>query len=444
VTTNRAKSRTSRFNPLSLITELRPGETGSALLLALDLFLLLTGYYILKTVREPLILMGGGAEVKSYASAGQVVLLFGAIPLYCSLVRRTGRIKLINRIMLFYAGNLALFYLLARMHTPYLGVVFYLWVGIFSLTTIAQTWSFANDLYTPEQGKRIFPLIAVGSSLGAIAGSWIAGRLFSLGIGPYEMMLVAAGLLLVCAGLIRAVVVRERRLAHQRMLQIADLEEKSARLAVSGLRLVFRDRYLLLIALMLLVANLVNTNGEYILASKVQEVAIRTVGPGHSAEQIIGGFYAGFFTLVNILSALMQLLLVSRILKYLGVRVALFFLPVIALGGYSLMGFTSSLAIIRLIKSLENSTDYSLQNTTRQTLFLPTSRDAKYQGKLAVDTFFVRSGDVLSAVVVFIGVHIGFAIREFALVNVALVLVWLLLAIGIGRRYRSLTEASPA
>ncbi len=434
---------------LSVFTPVRPGEAGTALLLMLNLFLLLTAYYILKTVREPLILMGGGAELKSYAAAGQALLLIGIVPLYSALVNRIDRVRLINRVTLFFMGNLALFYLLARAGVPYLGVAFFLWVGIFSLMIIAQAWSFANDIYTQEQGKRLFPLVAFGSSLGAILGAVVAGRLFAVGIGAYEMMLIAAGLLGVCMLLINVVSRRERAALERREAAPPRAEtagtgadgSPAADDDASGFTMVLRDRYLLSIALMLLVTNVVNTNGEYILGAKITEVALAS---GGDAEQMIGGFYSGFFTWVNLLSAALQLFAVSRILKYAGVRKALFVLPLIAIGGYALMAFSAVLGVIRIAKIMENSTDYSLQNTVRQTLFLPTSRAAKYKAKQAIDTFFVRTGDVASAGVVLLGTSFGFATRQFALANVALVVVWLALVVDIARRHRRLTREDPA
>ena len=434
---------------LSVFTPVRPGEAGTALLLMLNLFLLLTAYYILKTVREPLILMGGGAELKSYAAAGQALLLIGIVPLYSALVNRIDRVRLINRVTLFFMGNLALFYLLARAGVPYLGVAFFLWVGIFSLMIIAQAWSFANDIYTQEQGKRLFPLVAFGSSLGAILGAVVAGRLFAVGIGAYEMMLIAAGLLGVCMLLINVVSRRERAALERREAAPPRAEtagtgadgSPAADDDTSGFTMVLRDRYLLSIALMLLVTNVVNTNGEYILGAKITEVALAS---GGDAEQMIGGFYSGFFTWVNLLSAALQLFAVSRILKYAGVRKALFVLPLIAIGGYALMAFSAVLGVIRIAKIMENSTDYSLQNTVRQTLFLPTSRAAKYKAKQAIDTFFVRTGDVASAGVVLLGTSFGFATRQFALANVALVVVWLALVVDIARRHRRLTREDPA
>ena len=133
----------------------------------------------------------------------------------------------------------------------------------------------------------------------------------------------------------------------------------------------------------------------------------------------------------------------SRIFKFVGVRAALFFLPVIALGAYGAIGAIGGFMLLRIAKTAENSTDYSLQNTVRQALFLPTSREAKYKAKAAIDTFFVRMGDALAAALVAVGIHVlSFDMQSFAFMNVAIIIVWIFVAIGIAKQHKKLSEAS--
>ncbi|MGD8330608.1 MAG: Npt1/Npt2 family nucleotide transporter, partial [Acidobacteriota bacterium] len=149
-----------------------------------------------------------------------------------------------------------------------------------------------------------------------------------------------------------------------------------------------------------------------------------------------------FQLVVNIVGVLVQLFLVSRIVKYLGVRFAVLILPVISLGAYSLIAFYPVLGYIRWAKTAENATDYSLNNTVRNMLFLPTTREQKYKAKQAIDSFFVRVGDTLSAVLVFIGTQvIVLSSGGFAMVNGAIVIVWLLLAGWIGKEYQRLVDS---
>ena len=178
---------------LSYVADVRSGEGWSALLLLVNVFLLLFAYYLLKTVREALILTEGGAYVKAYSSAGQAALLMVVVPLYGFIGTKVVRIKLITGLLLFFAANLVVFYL-AGVGGAQEGVVFYIWVGIFNVFVISQVWAFANDIYTEAQGKRLFPMIGVGSSLGAWLGALGASRLVSaLHATPYQLQVMAAG-----------------------------------------------------------------------------------------------------------------------------------------------------------------------------------------------------------------------------------------------------------
>src|SRR5690606_27678014 len=139
----------------------------------------------------------------------------------------------------------------------------------------------------------------------------------------------------------------------------------------------------------------------------------------------VTAFSGSISAAVNLVGFLLQLFATSRIIRVMGVRGALFVLPVLALVNYSVIAVAPLLAVVRVGKILENATDYSLQNTLRQALFLPTSREAKCQAKAAIDTFFTRAGDVLSAGLVALGQVLAVTIPVFAAFNVALTVVWL-------------------
>ena len=198
---------------------------------------------------------------------------------------------------------------------------------------------------------------------------------------------------------------------------------------------------------MSLVLTLVNTTGEYILGKTVSQAAVAAVAAGRAGGlevgAYIGRFYADFFGVVNIVGLVMQLFVVSRLIKYLGVRVAILVLPAIALGSYALLSFIPLLGIVRWAKTAENATDYSLQNTVRNVLFLPTTRVEKYKAKQVIDSFAVRLGDMLSAGLVFVGTtYLAFMPANFALVNFGFVLAWLVLAFLVGRQYTRRAEAA--
>jgi AAA family ATP:ADP antiporter len=411
---------------LSVFAEVRTGEGTTALLLMANLFLLMTANYIIKPVRESLILGGAGPEVKSYAGAASAMAFLLLIPVYGKLASRLNRIRLINGVTAFFASNLVVFYILGRLHVSF-GVVFFLWVGMFNLMLVAQFWAFTNDVYTEEQGKRLFAVVGIGSSLGAIFGAGVASRLFTM-VGALPMMLIAAGLLLLCMGLTNCVRRRERDLAparHHDMPLNTD----------GGFHLIFKQRYLLLIAVLILLSNIVSTTGEFILGKSVSDqasIAAALAGNESIRQAYIGQFYADFYFWVNLLGAVLQMFAVSRLLQRTGVGLALLLLPMIALGGYTLLSFAPALMLIRGVKIAENGTDYSLQNTARHALFLRTSPEAKYKAKTAIDSFFWRAGDAISGLVVFVGTSLAFDLRSFAKVNVILAVTWLGVAAAIG------------
>jgi AAA family ATP:ADP antiporter len=430
---------------LSIFAPVRKGEGLTSVLLMMNVFLLLTAYYIIKPVREALILGELGPEVKAYAGAAQALLFLFIVPIYSRIASRVDRVRLINGVTAFFISNLLVFYSMGQAQMQ-VGMLFFLWVGLFNLMLIAQFWAFANDVYTQEQGKRLFAIIGIGSSLGGIFGARLASGLFKP-IGPYTMMLVTAGMLGVCIILTSWVNHRERRaIAKNNRPQNNRRHADETRLApTGGFALVFKSRYLFLIAMLILLANLVNTTGEFILGKAVSQHAKAVLGaPGSAVEAYIGSFYADFFFWVNVMSAGLQMFAVSRIIKRFDIRPALFFLPVIALGSYALLAFVPILSFIRIAKIAENSTDYSIQNTARHALFLNTNRESKYKAKTAIDSFFWRAGDALSALLVFVGTQLAFDIRNFALVNIVLVGVWLYVAYGITRIDRRRTDAQPS
>jgi AAA family ATP:ADP antiporter len=415
---------------LSLFAPVRSGEGLTSFLMMLNVFLLLTAYYVIKPVREALILGEVGAEVKSYAGAGQALLFLLIVPIYGAIASRVDRVRLINGITAFFISNLVVFYFLGRAQMQ-VGIAFFLWVGLFNLMLVAQFWAFANDIYTHEQGKRLFAIIGIGSSLGGIFGARLAGHLVKP-LGPYTLMLVTAAMLGACIVLTTWIHHRERRtLAAKSSRKVQEFQLAPT----GGFCLVWKNHYLLLIAILMLLSNFVNTTGEFILSKAVTQNANAAMGHAGEAavEAFIGKFYSDFFFWVNLLSAGLQMFAVSRIIKRFNVRPALFILPLIALGSYTLLAFFPILSFIRIAKVAENSTDYSVQNTVRHALFLRTSRESKYKAKTAIDSFFWRAGDGLSALLVFIGTKFAFEIRGFAMVNIVLVALWLGVAYGITR-----------
>ncbi|HVQ28114.1 MAG TPA: Npt1/Npt2 family nucleotide transporter [Vicinamibacteria bacterium] len=424
------------------VADVRAGEGAVVLLMALNLFLVLSAYYMLKTVREALILTEASAADKTALAAVQAVLLIFLVPAFGAFASRVNRLKLLTWVTVFFVTNIVVFFLFGRTGA-HLGVVFFIWVGIFNVMAISQFWAFANDIYTPEQGKRLLAVIGIGSSLGAWAGSAVAS-FFGKMLGPYALMLLAAVVLLLCVGVTRIVSALQAR---------SDAPEKRAEAEQplgkeGGFQLIRKDRYLMLIAALIVVLNVVNTTGEYLLGEKAQQEARARFGNEEASrpdrQKFMAGFFGDFFGWVNLAGFLAQTLVVSRVMTVLGVGGALFVHPLIALIGYSTMIWAPSLALVRGLKIADNATDYSLNNTVKQALWLPTSREAKYKAKQAVDSFFWRTGDVISAIIVKTGAALAFSVPVFAAINVGFALVWLFIVSKLGSENKRRMAAANA
>ncbi len=257
---------------------------------------------------------------------------------------------------------------------------------------------------------------------GAPLGSFVAGRLFRLGVHPQSILQISALLLAVSVLLYAWINRREPRRA-------AASEPPMS--SAGGFKLVLQNPYLRLIAMLIVLLNVVNTTGEYLisrlLTAHVQQLA--QLDPAFDRRAFVGAYIGEYQTWVNLTAFLLQAFVASRLVKYRGLAGVLLALPLIALGGYSLIAVGAGLSVVRWIKTAENATDYSLMNTARQLLWLPTTREEKYKAKQAIDTFFVRGGDVLSAGVVYAGTSVlHLSVSRFAAVNTALTLVWLAIA----------------
>jgi AAA family ATP:ADP antiporter len=422
---------------LSLFADVRAGEGLSALLMGLNVFLLLFGYYLLKTVREPLVLIQAGAKIEAYLAGAQAVLLVGIIPLYGWIGSRVNRLRLVAGANLFFASNLVIFSAVGN-YGVRIGVVFYVWVGIFNVFIISQFWAFANDIYTEGQGRRLFPMIGVGSSLGAVAGARLAAVLFH-SHSAYELMLLCAIALLVSIAIVCAVNRREIRRGGA-----AAAREAAEPLGSEGaFQLLARDRYLFWIAILVVTLNIVNANGEYVIRQLLENDSIARFGVGAASDALrsryLGVQMGNYQAWYNAVALVVQLLLVSRIMRHAGVRAALFILPCISLAGYSTAALVPALVLVRVMKVAENSVDYSLQNTANRALFLPTSREAKYKAQAAVEAFCKRFGDVISSGLVFMVARLGAGPRTMCVLSVALAVAWLWAATRIAKEHRKRT-----
>jgi ATP:ADP antiporter, AAA family len=432
---------------LSLFTDLHGGESPTVLLLALNVSLLLAAYSIIKPVRDALIVSEpGGAESKAYLGAVIAALMVFLVPLYAKLVNRFIRSTLVTAVTLFFVACLVGFWVMNKASVPYLGYTFFVWIAIFNVMVVAQFWGFANDVYDGEAGKRLFPVVAFGANAGAVLGPRIHTAMLEY-VNLFDLMLLAAAVLLVC--IVLTVIVARREFGSRE-----DPPPSRAGGGIfDGLDLLFKHRYLGLVALLVLLLNVVNTNGEYLFGRLVRQAAQAETearfGPESAPPSPDGDarkafmqerssrHFADLHFWVNLTAAVLQLFFVSRIVKYGGLKPALLMLPLIALGSYALIAALPVLRYVRIAKIGENGTNYSVQKTATQMLFLPTTTAVKYKATQAADSFMQRVGDTGSALVVFLGTEIlGFSVSTFALVNVGFIVLWLVVVALLVREHR--------
>jgi len=427
----------SGFTPVErvirLFTRVRPGEGRSLLLFFANAFLLLFSYYVAKSLREAFLLSEFSAAVRAYAVAVIALLLMFVVPIYGIVRRRLDGARLLRAVILFFAANMVIF-ALAAWSGRRIGFAFFVWVAIFGVMVPTQFWAFATDAFNLKSGQRLFPLIMVGGNLGALAGAKCA-HLAVTALTPQGLMLAATAAMLLTLGISNAAAAS---LPEGSRALSAEHERRPLNV-LGGIGLVLREPYLRLIALLVVLLNWINSTGEFILADLVSRNAdaqVAASGGALAKGALITAFYGDFQFWVTLAGVLIQLLLVSRIYRWVGLPGALLVLPIVASLGYGLIVFVPIFSLIRLVKIAENSVDYSLMNTTRQALFLPVSRDAKYDGKTAIDTFFWRFGDLVQAGAVYAGLNwLHWSVSQFAMLNLALALVWIGLAVAIGRQF---------
>ena len=391
-------------------------------------------------------------EVKAYSSFGQSLLLVFVVNAYSRLTDRQARSALITRVTLFCMSNLLVFWLLQPAfflrNLPGTGIIFYLWVGMFGVFVVAQFWAFAADLYSEERGGRLIPLIAIGATAGAAVGSWLTEALVGAALVRSDSLL-----LLALVPLAMSIVLT--RMADRRGPTGTGAPHGQSAPAVAprvrgALDLIRGSRFLAAVAAITVLTNWVNTNGENLLFRVVQEVLEgharqQGITDGAAALQFIKEgttvFYGNFFMWVNATALALQAFVASRLLKYGGFGILLLLLPVVALCSYSAMLIVPLLAVIKFMKVAENSTDYSINNTARHVLWLPTTAEVKYKSKPAIDSLFARFGDGLAAVTVLIGVQLLHASTQaFFAVNVSLVVVWLAFAVRVIREHAGISR----
>jgi AAA family ATP:ADP antiporter len=405
-------------------------------------FFVLSAYYVIRPVRDEMG-VAGGVENLAWLFTGTLAGMLLVHPLFTALVARFPRRRFVPLIYRFFILNLVAFFLVFGAadagQAVWVGRVFFVWTSVFNLFVVSVFWSFMTDLYRPAQSQRLFGLVAVGGTLGAILGSTITSALVPW-LGPVNLLLVSALLLEISARAARALDGQETSLARA-----AGPEEPEAAGSggtgiigggvFDGIRHVARSPYLLGIAALMLLFTIASTFLYFQQAAIVARVF-------EGAPQARTRLFASLDLAVNVLTLVTQVFLTGRLLRWLGVALSLAFLPLLSLIGFGILASAPVLAVLVVFQALRRAGNFAIQRPAREVLYTVLPRTDKYKAKNFNDTFVYRLGDQLGAWSYTAIAWLGLGLSGLALTMVPLCAVWLGLALWLGGRYRQrLTEA---
>ncbi|HEY5961687.1 MAG TPA: Npt1/Npt2 family nucleotide transporter [Polyangiaceae bacterium] len=424
------------YAALRAVVDVRRGELLPMLASMLWIFLALTAYYMIKPLRSAVLQQRIGVDNKWIALLSTTITVGILAYGYGKVVPRVQRSKLIIVTFLVFIACLVGFALTLPRPGSLIGYVFFVWVSTFNLMIVSQFWSLAADVWTKDQGVRLFGFIGVGGVSGGIFGTIVVSG-FAKSLSTEQMLYLSALVLFAC--LLLALYILKFGTARGRVAA-APSQSTSAQRSVAPsdstntVLLVLRSRYLRLIAAMMLVLNVVNTNNEWILD--------KVVANAHLDAVTVKAFYAQFYLVQNVLTFVIQFFLTARIQRRFGAGIALLLEPGVALIAGLTFLVTPVLNVIRTHKILENATDYSIQSNTKELLYLPLSTVEKYSAKNFNDTFVVRGGDALAALTIFAVTSTllpamgDVALKVMMGVDLMLVLYWLAIALALGRMHQ--------
>lgn len=386
-------------------------------------FCILFSYYVLRPVRDEISAADRGNLQVLWTAVFLVMLV--AVPLYSAAVSRWSRAVFIPLANRFFAVNLlaffAVLYSLPESARPWIDRVFYVWTSVFALFVVTVFWGLVTDLFRDEQGKRLFGFIALGSSLGGIAGSSTTA-LLAAHIPVFALLLIAVVPLEAAAWLARAL---HRRAARDPDALRPETEVRVGGSAWSGIGPVFRSPFLRQIALWLVLMTFASTILYFLQA--------HLVGESFADRGTRRVFLARLDLAVNTLTITTQGLLTAHILGRLGIGLTLALLPAIAGLGFLGLGTYPQLAVLALVRVLYDTGRHALAKPAREVLFTLTSREERFKSKAFIDAAVYRGGDLMSGWIFAGLVALGLSAGAIALVAAPLAVVWGVIGLRLGQ-----------
>lgn len=417
------------------LTGARPEEARLVLLSALYFFFLLSAYYVIRPIREEMA-VAGGVENIPWLFTGTLTAMLVVHPIFAAVVSRWTRRRFVTLTYRFFMLNLVVYFVLLRVvdegaASVWIGRTFFVWISVFNLFVVSVFWSFMTDIFRERQSRRLFGLIGVGGTVGGIVGSAITAFLVGF-LSPATLLLFSVLLLEGAVVCLKALdsrcaaspVAAEGAAAGPRGGGEAD--DVIGGSALEGIRRVLASPYLLGIGAFMLLFTI----GSTFLYNIQADIVSRTFATGAERTSV----FARIDLSVNILTLFTQLFLTGRILKWLGVRLALGVLPVLSVLGFLALGAAPVFAVFVVFQVLRRAGNFALAVPTREVLYTVLPRRDKYKAKNFNDLFVYRAGDQIG-VWSFAGLRaLGLGSSALALTMVPLAGLWLLTALWLGRK----------
>jgi len=411
---------------LQRFTNIRREEVGPALVAGLFFFCVLTALMVVRPAREALG-MQRGIEALRWLFMGTVLVTLLVNPVFGWLVSRFRRLVFINATYLFFAFGLVAFHLLLALAPASIGErtgqVFYVWFSVFNLFATMLFWALMADRFSLEQAKRLFGAIAVGGTLGAIFGPWLASQL-ARPLGTPALLLIAAGFLVLALG---AAWWLTRLRPETGQAPAGDVVIGGS--AWEGLQAVVRSPYLLAICAYVLILAVMVT---FLYFTRLQMVAALDTN-----IDMRTAMFARIDMITQVATLVLQAVVTGHLMKRLGASVTLALLPVTAALGFLGLAIAGSIAALVAFEATFRAVQRGIMRPARETLFTVVPRTERYKAKAFIDTFVYRAGDVVGAQTEGLLKQLGMGLAALAAVAVPLAAAWMALGFWLGHAQRA-------
>src|ERR1700742_153324 len=417
---------------LNKIIDVRPNEVPALAWSWLYIFSLLSSYYIMRPIRDQMGVAGGVNNLQWLFTGTLVGMLVLNLP-FSWLVKTYPREKFISLSYRFFSANILLFAFALYAATPeqtiWIGRIFFIWTSIFNLFVVSIFWQMIVDIFTSEQGKRLFGFIAAGATLGAISGSAFTISTVEH-MAPGYLMVGAAIMLEVAVFCVRRLsglssALSERPVAEQSEAPIGGT-------LLSGFRDALSSGYLLNVSLFLLLYAVTSTFLYF------QQPPV--VSHSFSSRAAQTAFFASVDLGVNVLTLAVQLFLTGRILKRFGVGTTLSMLPVLSVIGFGAVALIPTLASVVGFQLIRRAGNFAIARPTREVLFTVLPREDRYKAKSFIDTAVYRLGDQIGAWSFALLTFLKLGLGAISVVAAAASVLWLVNSWWLGRRQDVLAQ----